>query len=82
MKETVGEVFGERMREIRQKAGMTQVELAERSGLAQTRVSELERGVRSPNLATVVRLALALDCKVSALVAGFDRRDLASILSE
>src|ERR1041385_1545066 len=53
------------MRELRQKRGLTQMELAERLGLPQARVSELERGMRAPNLVAMLRLAVALECKVA-----------------
>lgn len=80
VKRTAGEVFGDRMRELRQKRGLTQVQLADRCGFPQARISELERGGRTPNLVTIMRLALALDCKVSALVSVFDKEDLAPLL--
>lgn len=80
VKRTAGEVFGDRMRELRQKRGLTQVQLADRCGFPQARISELERGGRTPNLVTIIRLALALDCKVSALVSVFDKEDLAPLL--
>lgn len=75
-----GEVFGKRMRDVRQERGLTQVQLSERSGLTQARISELEHGSRMPNLVTILRLAVALDCKVMDLVGVFDRTDLPSIL--
>lgn len=64
---TPGEIFGARVREIRQKRGMTQVELGERLGFQQNRVSEIENGSRSPTLVTILHLAIALQCKPSAL---------------
>jgi hypothetical protein len=33
-----------------------------------------------PNLGTLLRVALALDCKVSALVSVFDKEDLAKLV--
>jgi transcriptional regulator with XRE-family HTH domain len=77
---TPGELLGERVREFRQKRGLTQVDLGERLGLPQSRVSEIEKGSRVPNLETILRLALALDCKVSVLMAAFDKEDLAKLL--
>jgi transcriptional regulator with XRE-family HTH domain len=61
VKRTPGQLFGDRIRELRQKRGLTQVDLAERCGFPQARISELERGLRSPNLVTMLRLALALE---------------------
>lgn len=76
-----GELFGGRLRELRRKRGMTQVTLAEESGLLQGHVSSIERGMMLPNLATMFRLAMALNCKVSALVSVFDKEDVASLIS-
>jgi transcriptional regulator with XRE-family HTH domain len=77
-----GEVFGERMRELRQKRGLTQVDVSERSGLPQARVSELERGARVPNLLTMIRIAVALECKFSDLASAFDKKGLRSFVAE
>lgn|SRR5487761_1432495 len=40
---------------------LTQQQLAERSGVAQTEISRIERGRKSPTLDTYSRLASALD---------------------
>jgi transcriptional regulator with XRE-family HTH domain len=77
---TAGELLGERVRELRQKRGLTQVDLGERLSLPQSRVSEIEKGSRVPNLETILRLALALECKVSVLMAVFDKEDLGKLL--
>jgi transcriptional regulator with XRE-family HTH domain len=82
MTTAAGEVFGERMRELRQKRGLTQVELSDRSGLPQARISELERGARVPNLLTMIRIAVALECKFADLASAFDKKGLRSFLSE
>ncbi len=44
----------------RQSQNLTQAALAERSGIAQTEISRIERGRKSPNLDTFSRLATAL----------------------
>jgi transcriptional regulator with XRE-family HTH domain len=75
-----GEVFGQRLRELRQKSGVTQRDLAVGSGLTEAYISNIENGVAVPSLATVLRLAVALDCKVTALTSVFDKVDLPSIL--
>jgi transcriptional regulator with XRE-family HTH domain len=63
VKPTAGQVFVEHLRELRQKRGLTRVDLAECCGCPQARISELERGGRTPNLVTIMRLALALDAR-------------------
>ena len=78
---TIGGVLGERVRELRKKRGLTQVEFSERCGVPQSRISAIENGTRVPNVETVLRLARALNCRVSTLMAAFDDEDLSSLLS-
>ena len=47
--------------EARQAAGMTQAQLAERIGQSQPNISGIERGDREPDVATLRRIAAALD---------------------
>lgn len=49
-------------------------------GSPHTHVSAIERGVKLPTLLTVLRLAVALQCKATALVTVFDRADLDAIV--
>lgn len=78
----VAELFGTRLRELRHAAGLTQETLAERAGLPHTHISAMERGIKLPNLLTLLRLSVALDCKVAKLVRVFDETELSSILSK
>jgi transcriptional regulator with XRE-family HTH domain len=75
-----GKLFGQRLRELREKNGLTQGSVADAMGVPQTHVSAIERGLMLPNLLTVIRLAMALGCKVSALTSVFDKADLPSLL--
>ena len=77
---TAGELFGARLKELRLKRGHSQLALAEMAGLPDTHISAIERGAKLPNLLTVIRLAVALDCKVTALTSAFDKSDLAGLL--
>jgi transcriptional regulator with XRE-family HTH domain len=53
--------FGDLLRRYRMVSGLTQAALAERAGLSERGLSDLERGVRrAPYVDTVVRLAAAL----------------------
>lgn len=79
---SAGALFGERLRELRKKRGITQVMLAETTGIPQNHVSSIERGTKVPNLLTLIRLAHALECKVSALVSVFDKEDLAKLVQK
>ncbi len=78
----VGELFGTRLRELRHAAGLTREALAERAGLPHTHISAMERGIKIPNLMTLLRLAAALECKVAKLVGVFDKTSLSSILQK
>ncbi|MDQ1493077.1 MAG: hypothetical protein QOJ23_5591 [Actinomycetota bacterium] len=49
---------------LREKAGLTQVELAERTGISQADISRIERGATSPTAKTLQRIAEALDAEV------------------
>lgn len=68
----VGEVFGERLRELRLKHQLTQAQIAERTGMMQNHISELEHGLRMPSLVTLLKLAAAIGCKPTDLVSQFN----------
>jgi transcriptional regulator with XRE-family HTH domain len=74
------ELIGARLRVLREKGGVTQVALAERSGVRQSHISAIETGAMLPSLITIMRVAAALPCKVSDLTAALDKEDLASLL--
>ena len=78
--ERVAQLFGERLRELRDKRGETVRSLAEKAGMSFTYINDLERGIKTPTLATIVRLALALRCKVTDLVSLLDKHDLATLV--
>ncbi|HEV7572478.1 MAG TPA: helix-turn-helix transcriptional regulator [Thermoanaerobaculia bacterium] len=68
-----GEIFGPHLRSLRIARGLTQAELAERADTNTMFISKLERGVTTPTIGTLVRLARALECPVTKLVMVFDR---------
>jgi transcriptional regulator with XRE-family HTH domain len=70
--------FGEAVRKARLRRKLSQEVFAERCGLHRNAVGLLERGERSPNLDTMVRIADALEMRPSKLVALFER-ELASL---
>lgn len=49
------------MIDARKQKNMTQKELAERSGIDQSDISKIERGVANPSLSTLKRLAEGMD---------------------
>ena len=50
--------------DARQSSGLTQKELAERTGIAQGDISKLERGNANPSLRTLQRLAVGMGMTV------------------
>lgn len=59
--------FGQRLRQLRAAAGLSQAELAFRAGLHPTYVSGVERGQRNVSLVNIHELARALDVPVPKL---------------
>jgi transcriptional regulator with XRE-family HTH domain len=60
--------FGPVLRELRERAGLSQEELAAECELHRTYLGLLERGLRSPSLGVIEALALALGMKPHELV--------------
>lgn len=54
-------LVGENCARLRMKRGLTQEQLAERSGFSQQYISDLERGKRNPTIVTLYEIAQALD---------------------
>lgn len=61
--------FGKVLRELRERADLSQEELADAADLDRTYVSMLERAVRQPTLETLFRIADALEVAPATLVA-------------
>jgi transcriptional regulator with XRE-family HTH domain len=59
---------------------VTQQQLSVATGLTEGYICNMERGQKVPSLTTLLRLAVALGCKVTELVSVFDKKDLPSIL--
>jgi len=55
-----GERLGARLRELRLEAGLTQAELARRTGIHRPNIARVEAGRHTPSLETLARLATAI----------------------
>ena len=66
----IRERFGRRLRTLRKKEGLTQVELADYLGLRRTYVSEIESGKRNVSLVTLEVIARGFKMSVSQLMRG------------
>jgi transcriptional regulator with XRE-family HTH domain len=60
--------LGSRLREARERLGLTQEQVAERSGVHATEVSRIEAGKRDLQVSTLRRLAEAVELKPGQLL--------------
>lgn len=70
-------ILGERIRELREQAGMSQLELANKLGISRTAIARYEGGVASPSRRLKV-LADALDVSVDYLLNGAGEYEVSS----
>jgi transcriptional regulator with XRE-family HTH domain len=76
-----GAIFGAHLRELRIALGVTQAQLAENARTSTPFISQLERGVTTPTLGMLLRLADALQCRPSELIKIFDCQPHVSLKS-
>jgi transcriptional regulator with XRE-family HTH domain len=62
----LSQTFATKLRQLRESAGVSQLELATRAGMNQFTVAKLEQGQREPPLQTAQALARALGVSLSA----------------
>ncbi len=55
------EAFGTRLKELREKQGLTQLDLEIQSGINRTEISRIENGQKNIEFLTIVKLAIALN---------------------
>ena len=65
--------FGDAVSDTREQLNMTQQELADRSGVNRTYVSDIERGRRNVTITTMKRIAGAMNLDASDLLKRADR---------
>jgi ribosome-binding protein aMBF1 (putative translation factor) len=66
--ESTGGGLEERLRFLRQQAGLMQAQLADELGTWQYAIARLERGLRRPSFEAVSRVATALGCETGMLI--------------
>jgi transcriptional regulator with XRE-family HTH domain len=66
--------LGRAIKEVRASKSLTQEELAYRSGLHPTYISDIERGARNPSFLALVRLADGLESTLAEIGAAYDGR--------
>ena len=61
------ESFGNRIRELREQKGITQMQLAEKTGYSQSNIWRIENGKYSVGLDILAVIARALDARVELI---------------
>lgn len=64
----VSRVVGARIRTLRTNLGISQVDLADMASVHVANLGKIERGLSNPSLATLARIAYALDCQIADVV--------------
>lgn len=65
---SVNYLVGEAISEARAKRGMSQNELSLKSGIDQSDISKIERGVANPSISTIERLINAMEMELSIAI--------------
>lgn len=59
---------GENIRLARERAGLKQADLAERAGVTQAMMCQIERGTKNPSLQIGAEIARVLNCSLDSLL--------------
>lgn len=62
--------LGKKLRQIRQSKGYTQQSLAEKVGIGNVYLGEIERGLKMPSLNSFIRIIEALDVSADSILRG------------
>jgi transcriptional regulator with XRE-family HTH domain len=76
---SVRELFGKTLRSLREEAGLTQEEVADRADIHWTYLSQCEGGKRNLGLENVVYLAKAIGVTPTELFAAFTKTYMANL---
>ncbi|MBQ9539395.1 MAG: helix-turn-helix transcriptional regulator [Treponema sp.] len=72
--------FGEKLREVREKKGLTLKAVASQAGVSESLVSQIERGRVYPAIDTLLSLANVLDVRLQYLFEEYDRRGPVNVI--
>ncbi|MET4064405.1 transcriptional regulator with XRE-family HTH domain [Frigoribacterium sp. PvP120] len=73
-------LFGDRVRQERQRLGLSQDEVAHLAGMNVSNYGKIERGVGNPVLHTIVRLAVVLGVDPATFVSGMTAEHLPPVI--
>ena len=71
---TAEEIFGREIKSRRERLGLSQEELGFRTGLHRTYISQIERGLKSPTLGVILKLARVIGRSAGQLMATVERQ--------
>ena len=71
---TPEQLFGNEISHLCKNRGFSQEELGFQAGVHRTYVSQLERGLKSPTLAVILKLTQTLGCSTGQLVSQVEKR--------
>ena len=60
--------MNKRIKKIRKQKGLSQIELGDSIGVSQQVITNYERGLREPNIETLLKIARALDVSLETLI--------------
>ncbi len=69
---TPANLLAHRIAQLRRMHGLTQAQLANRSGIQRPIISRIERGIHEPTFTTLIRLASALGCELYEILCVLD----------
>ena len=73
MSENIQMVFGHILRRLRMQRGLSQENLAYKSGLSRGFVASIELGKRKPTIVSLLRLARGLEMKPSQIIVELEK---------
>lgn len=73
---STNELFGNIIKNMRNKQSLSQEELAKRTGLDRTYISLLERGKKNPSLLTILKICKAFDIHPSELMIKLEKENI------
>lgn len=75
---SVSKLLGDNVQRLRKKNNLTQTELAEKIGISQKHLSDIETGTKFPSAGIIEKLAHELNVQVSILFGGSDAYDISN----
>ena len=71
----IAHVVGNKLRQLRQSAGLSLEACSERAEMSVTFLGEIERGRKEPSLRTLMKLSRAMGIPLQSMIAGLDSEE-------